>query len=265
MRCDEEGVSLRPSLLLIHLADFLSVLIRNRKSHYSFVGSCLVSTVFLSRVLAFCDRAGHGPGPCFFCADEDPYRWASGTWIPRRFFRLNGKLARFRFLVLLWCCGWSTRQQTTGSPGRCTNIGTEPSRLYGPLRAWPLLQRGRDPPPASAGADSRLVRFGRRLGIPRPFCGFSFRIDSRLGRLSFVSRSAAEVVPPAPVDVFVNHPPAATYVAPCPVVGSMAPALAASFSPLAPLVDDIAPAPAMEVTPNAAEIPEFIVEQMIQQ
>ena len=179
---------------------------------------------------------------------------------------------------------WITRDsKPPGARGGVQILGPSPAGFYGPLRAWPLLQCGRDPHPASAGADSRLVRFGRGLGIPRPFCGFSFGIDSRLGRLSFVSRSAAEVVPPAPVDVFVapapavvhaalapvvgfvNHPPAATYVAPCPVVGSMAPALAASFSPLAPLVDDIAPAPAMEVTPNAAEIPEFIVEQMIQQ
>ena len=70
MRCAEKGGSLELSLL----ADVLSVSILKRKNHYSFVGSCLVSTVFSSRAIST-DRTNQQPqsgsGALVIAEEED--------------------------------------------------------------------------------------------------------------------------------------------------------------------------------------------------
>ena len=60
-------------------------------------------------------------------------------------------------------------EMATASPGRYKKTGhmAEPGALVVNIRAWSRLLRGRDPSPASAGADSRLVRYRWELATPR--------------------------------------------------------------------------------------------------
>ena len=99
------------------------------------------------------DRDYEGPIR-FLHADENTDDFRSSRWLPTHF--ISNGLDNVR----------DGKPSEAQSGAKNTGQMTEPGTV---LRAWPRLRRGRDPCPATAGADSRFVHYGRGLVISQPF------------------------------------------------------------------------------------------------